>query len=79
MRTTEAKTSEEGEVRVQKRDASLYAFIDTEVGLRDHKVHDIGAVRHDGLVYHGASKIELMKFLDGVDFLCGHNIIRHDV
>lgn len=78
MRTTEVKTSEEGEVRVQKRDASLYAFIDTEVGLRDHKVHDIGAVRHDGVVYHGASKIELMKFLDGVDFLCGHNIIRHD-
>lgn len=78
MRTTEIKTSEEGEVRVQKRDASLYAFIDTEVGLRDHKVHDIGAVRYDGAVYHGASKGELMKFLDGVDFLCGHNIIQHD-
>ncbi|MBQ0056130.1 MAG: RecQ family ATP-dependent DNA helicase [Bacteroidales bacterium] len=78
MRTTEVNASEGVVVRAQRRDASLYAFVDTEVGVRDHKVHDIGALRHDGAVYHGASKSELMKFLEEVDYLCGHNIIRHD-
>lgn len=76
--STEVKASKGGNHLVQKRDASLFAFVDAEVGVRDHKVHDIGAVRHDGATYHGVSKSELVKFLDGVDFLCGHNIIRHD-
>ena len=78
MGATEGRTSGDEMVRDKRRDASLYAFVDAEVGVRDHKVHDIGAVRHDGAVYHGASKVELMKFLEGVDFLCGHNIICHD-
>ena len=25
-----------------------YAIIDAEVGINDHKVHDIGALRYDG-------------------------------
>ena len=75
---TEVKAFGGTDVRVQKRDASLFAFVDAEVGVRDHKVHDIGAVRYDGAVYHGASKGQLMKFLDCIDYLCGHNIIQHD-
>ncbi|MCF0203431.1 MAG: ATP-dependent DNA helicase RecQ, partial [Bacteroidaceae bacterium] len=42
------------------------------------KVHDIGCVRWDGAVYHGASKRELKVFLEQTDFVCGHNIIYHD-
>ena len=57
---------------------SLYAFLDTEVGVHDKKAHDIGAVRWDEAVYHGASKEELKTFLKSVDFVCGHNIIHHD-
>lgn len=57
---------------------SLYAFVDVEVGLKDKKIHDIGALRHDDAVFHRASKSEFLKFLDGVDYLCGHNIIHHD-
>ncbi len=72
--TTDGKV----EARVNRREASRYAFVDAEVGVRDHKVHDIGAVRYDYAVYHGTSKDELTKFLSGVDYLCGHNIIRHD-
>ena len=56
-----------------------YAFIDVEVGLKDHKVHDIGAMRSDGAVFHDSSKEALMKFVDGVEYLCGHNIVHHDV
>ena len=60
------------------RDADNYAFVDAEVGTRDHKVHDIGALRHDGAVLHTASKEELWPFLQGVDYVCGHNIVHHD-
>ncbi len=61
-------------------DAAKFAFVDTEVGLKDHKIHDIGALRHDGATYHGASKEELIEFLERekVDFVCGHNIVHHD-
>ena len=55
-----------------------YALIDVEVGLKDHKIHDIGALRDDNAVYHKASKKELFEFLNDVDYICGHNIIHHD-
>lgn len=60
------------------KDASCYAFIDIEVGVKNKKIHDIGAVRWDGAVFHSAEKKALIEFLDGVDFVCGHNIIHHD-
>ena len=60
------------------RDASKYAVVDCEVGLNDMRVHDIGALRWDGSTFHSANKHTLSKFLNGVDFLCGHNIIHHD-
>ena len=55
-----------------------YAIIDIEVGIRDHKIHDIGALRYDGAVYHGCSKEELVDFLHEVEYVCGHNIVHHD-
>ena len=60
------------------RDASRYAFIDIEVGMKDHRIHDIGALRHDRAVFHSANKREVLEFLNEVDFVCGHNIIHHD-
>ena len=60
------------------RDSSKYAVVDCEVGLNDMRVHDIGALRWDGSTFHSANKHTLNKFLNGVDFLCGHNIIHHD-
>lgn len=63
---------------LRKRDSGNYAFVDSEVGITDKKVHDIGALRHDGAVFHKASKQELLDFLHGVDFVCGHNIVHHD-
>ena len=46
--------------------------------LKDHKIHDIGALRHDGATFHKSSKEELFKFLGDTDYICGHNIIHHD-
>ena len=63
---------------LSKRDVNNYAFVDVEVSMKDNKVHDIGAIRHDGAVLHNASKTELAAFLQNVDYVCGHNIVHHD-
>ena len=55
-----------------------WAIVDVEVGVSDHRIHDIGALRDDGAIYHGRSKEELAVFLSDVDYVCGHNIIHHD-
>lgn len=55
-----------------------YAIIDTEVGLRDHKIHDIGILRHDGATYHSASRTGAIQFVQDCDYICGHNLIHHD-
>ncbi len=61
-----------------RRNANNYAFIDAEIGVKDHKVHDIGAIRYDGAVLHNVSKTSLAAFLQNVDYVCGHNIVHHD-
>lgn len=67
---------------IKKKDARSknIAFVDTEVGLKDHKIHDIGALRDDGATFHQASKTALNQFLQEgkVDYICGHNLIHHD-
>lgn len=59
--------------------SSHFAFVDVEVGVHDHKVHDIGALRYDDAVLHTSSKKELLSFLSAIDFICGHNIVHHDM
>lgn len=59
-------------------EAKTYAFIDVEVGLKDNRIHDIGAYRYDEAVFHKSSKEDLLIFLKDVDYLCGHNIVHHD-
>ena len=61
------------------RDASRYAFVDVEVGLKDKRIHDIGMLRWDGAKYHSADKKAAISFLEDVDFVCGHNVIHHDM
>ena len=60
-------------------DSSRYAIIDVEVGLKDYKIHDIGALRYDNAIFHNASKKDFYDFINNVDYLCGHNIIHHDI
>lgn len=59
-------------------DASRYAFVDVEVGVNDKKIHDIGALRSDGAVFHSPDKRALMSFIKDAGFICGHNIVHHD-
>lgn len=66
------------EVMPIPNDVTRYAIVDIETGLKDHKIHDIGAIRHDGATFHKTSKEELLKFLHNIEYICGHNIIHHD-
>lgn len=64
--------------RETPKDASHYALVDVEVGVKDNKIHDIGAIRWDGAVFHSANRNDLLKFIKGADYICGHNIFHHD-
>ena len=54
-------------------------FIDTEVGITDHKIHDIGAVTSNGSILHTSKSGDLIEFIGDSKYICGHNIIHHDL
>lgn len=55
------------------------AFIDTEVEPMSGKILDIGSVKGDGSSFHKTSIAEFILFLNGTQFICGHNIFKHDI
>lgn len=55
------------------------AFIDTEVEPKSRKILDIGSVKGDGSSFHKTSVAEFIQFLNGTQFICGHNIFNHDI
>lgn len=59
--------------------AKKIVFLDSEVGIEDKKIHDLGAVSSDGNTFHNSSVHDFCKFISGADYLCGHNIIHHDL
>jgi ATP-dependent DNA helicase RecQ len=54
-------------------------FIDTEVDPKSKKVLDIGGVNEKGEQFHSNSRSDFIKYLNGEKFICGHNIIKHDI
>lgn len=58
---------------------SSIAFIDTEIEPKSRKVLDIGSVKSDGSYFHKASAADFIQFLNGTQFICGHNIFNHDI
>ena len=79
MKKTEDKSNRVGNATASAQcSAHNYAVVDVEVCLKDHKIHDIGAHKHDDTIFHKTSKEELFRFLDDIDYICGHNIIHHD-
>ncbi len=55
------------------------AYVDTEVDPGNGKVRDIGCIKSDGSRFHSASVPEFVPFVKGASFICGHNIIEHDL
>lgn len=57
---------------------SIIAFIDTEI-TSTHIIADIGCVTSHGKKYHGPSVITCIDLLKECDFVCGHNVVHHDL
>ncbi|NLT02404.1 MAG: RecQ family ATP-dependent DNA helicase [Bacteroidales bacterium] len=55
------------------------AFIDAEIDPKRKTVLEIGGVKDSGAVYHGADLVGFRRFLDGVPYVAGHNILEHDI
>ena len=55
------------------------AFIDIEVSPETKRIMDFGAVKSSGETMHEPMLNAFAAFIDGSDFLCGHNIIHHDL
>ena len=57
----------------------MIAFVDTEIEPVKGKVLDIGGIREDGGQFHSGVISEFVDFLKGTSFVCGHNIVNHDM
>jgi ATP-dependent DNA helicase RecQ len=55
------------------------AFLDTEIDPNTHQVLDIGCILEDGRQLHGKSIAAFTDFLKDAQFVCGHNILKHDL
>ncbi len=54
-------------------------FIDTEVDVKSKKILDAGGTYGNGLTLHSNSTSELVNFIKNKKYVCGHNIINHDL
>jgi ATP-dependent DNA helicase RecQ len=54
-------------------------FIDTEIDPASRKILDIGGIKGDGSYFHSASVDGFIRFIKGSQFICGHNILNHDL
>lgn len=54
-------------------------FVDSEISAESGKVLDIGAVKPDRSQFHSASAQGFSAFVSDADYICGHNILAHDL
>lgn len=57
----------------------LITFIDTEIDPQRRKILDIGAIKNDYSLFHSNSIVDFTAFIKGSEFICGHNILKHDL
>lgn len=58
---------------------SIITFIVTEIEPKTGKILDIGGVKNDGSTFHSNSLAGFIQFLSRSDYICGHNILNHDL
>ena len=61
----------------EKQDGIL--FFDTEVTVEGKRLCDIGAISSGGEKFHSTSRAKFTALAGKYRFLCGHNIIAHDL
>ena len=54
-------------------------FIDAEINFQSKKIDDLGAYKTNGEQFHAASLKQFQEFVANIPFVCGHNIIQHDL
>lgn len=54
-------------------------FFDIELNPATETIEDIGAIRADGAVFHKKDIPGFFVFMQEADFICGHNILAHDI
>lgn len=59
--------------------AESIVFIDSEIRVSDKKIADLGAVKEDNTQFHSPSIRDFSAFIADATFLCGHNIVHHDL
>lgn len=62
-----------------RKHISGIAFIDIEVGTTTKKVSDYGVLIEPDKKLHSSSKTDFSRSIAKVEYLCGHNIIHHDI
>jgi ATP-dependent DNA helicase RecQ len=55
------------------------AFFDLEVEKEKGRIVDIGCIRNDNSTFHENSLSGFLSFIQNVKFLCGHNVLNHDL
>jgi len=55
------------------------AFFDIEVDSTGNQLLDIGCVLEDESAFHKNQPYEFEKFVSNAQFICGHNILSHDL
>lgn len=58
---------------------SRIAFFDIETDQKGKTLCDIGCVLPNGSQFHKNNAGEFAKFIEQADFICGHNILQHDL
>lgn len=58
---------------------SRIAFFDIETDQKGKTLNDIGCVLPNGSTFHKNNAREFAKFIEQADFICGHNILKHDL
>lgn len=59
--------------------AESIVFIDNEIRVSDKQIADLGTVKEDNTQFHSPSIRDLSAFIAEATFLCGHNIVHHDL
>ena len=54
-------------------------FIDTEIAPKTKKICDLGAINNSGNTFHSNNLSAFNEFIRTSEFLCGHNILEHDL
>lgn len=57
----------------------MITFIDTETAPTSGKILGIGSIKSDGTFFHTNSVSQITSFIQDSQYVCGHNILNHDL